>query len=89
MVEEDWVDRGDGRSAGSDLLWPPFVSGYEEACGTRKEVVGCWGGADRSMWCSDGGGRRKGRGIDRIVDGHIECMWWEIQGELGDWVVWG
>jgi len=41
------------------------------------------------MWCSDGGGRRKGRGIDRIVDGHIECIWWEIQGELGGWVVWG
>ena len=67
MVEEDWVDRGDGRSAGSDVLWPPFVSGYEEACGTRKEVVGCWGGADRSMWCSDGGGRRKERGVDRLV----------------------
>jgi hypothetical protein len=35
------------------------------------------------MWCSDGGGRKKGRGIGRIVDGHIECTWWEIQGELG------
>jgi hypothetical protein len=31
----------------------------------------------------------QGRGIGRIVDGHIECTWWEIQGELGDWVVWG
>ena len=63
------MGRGDGRSAGGDVAWPPVCGGvldekgYKETCGTWEEAVGCvgeWTGACGAVMVEVG---RRGGGL--------------------------